>query len=412
MRRPIAHIIGAGFSGLSAALRLCQSGDFDVVLHEKLSRAGGRRHSFYDDALEREVDNGDYVLLTGWRESLDLISLIGARDQWVQQDKTELPFADMATGERWTLRPGAWPAPWWWISSPHSIPTRDVWMLSRLRNASAKAVVTEIFPRGASLDRLLRPLALAALNLDASRASARISGAALAQAFAEGAAGARLLFPAQDFARAFVDPAVRTLRKLGGVLRFERELIAMGYGPEDVATLEFADDRIELALGDVVILATPPEIASGLVPNMRAPIEFTATVTIHFDALPPRGAAPLTGVVNGPFHWLFARGERIGATALDAGSLLEVSREKLATEWWRAAAALLGLSDEEPAWRVIRRKRATFAATPAQNALRPPCATPWRNLFLAGGYVSADLPDTIETAVRSGHEAAKAAMAP
>ena len=123
------------------------------------------------------------------------------------------------------------------------------------------------------------------------------------------------------------------------------------------------------------------------------------------------GAAALTGVINGPFHWLIARGERISATARDAAPLLDVPRERLAGEWWRATAALLGLSDDEPAWRVIRRKRAAFAATPSQNALRPTCATQWRNLVLAGGYVASDLPDTIETAVRSGREAADAAMA-
>lgn len=411
MRRPIAHIIGAGFSGLSAALHLARAGSFEVILHERLMRAGGRRHSFYDEALGREVDNGDYLLLKSWRASLDLLSLIGARELWVEQPRAELPFADMATGERWTLRPGSWPAPWWWLTSPAGVPIADCWRLSRMRHARAGVVVADFAGPGPLADRFLRPLALAALNLDPSRASARMAGAALAEAFAKGGDGARLLFPAQDFARAFVDPALKALRKVGGTLRFERELRSIRYGAQDVATLEFAHDRIDLANGDVVILAVPPDVAAELVPQLRTPREFTATVTVHFDAAPPPGAAPLTGVVNGPFQWLFARGDRVSATARDAAALLDVPREKLAGEWWRAAAALLGLSDQEPAWRVIRRKRAVFAATPAQNALRPSCATSWRNLFLAGGYVASELPESIETAIRSGREAARAASA-
>ncbi|HUO55056.1 MAG TPA: FAD-dependent oxidoreductase, partial [Rhodoblastus sp.] len=51
-------------------------------------------------------------------------------------------------------------------------------------------------------------------------------------------------------------------------------------------------------------------------------------------------------------------------------------------------------------------KRATFAATPAQDALRPGAETQWRNLVLAGDWTQTGLPATIEGAVRSGVRAA------
>jgi hypothetical protein len=113
------------------------------------------------------------------------------------------------------------------------------------------------------------------------------------------------------------------------------------------------------------------------------------------------------GVVNGPFAWLFCHPDRISVGVRDARSLLEIPREKIAAEFWRAAAALTGLSDSMPAWRIIRQKRAGFAATPAQDALRPTCQTAWRNLFLAGAWVQNGLPESIESAVRSGEVAAK-----
>jgi uncharacterized protein with NAD-binding domain and iron-sulfur cluster len=88
---------------------------------------------------------------------------------------------------------------------------------------------------------------------------------------------------------------------------------------------------------------------------------------------------------------------------------MESPREDLAADLWRDVAALTGLSDAIPAWRIIRQKRATFAATPEQDALRPSCETPWRNLFLAGAYVQNGLPDSLESAVRSGALAAERA---
>ena len=60
---------------------------------------------------------------------------------------------------------------------------------------------------------------------------------------------------------------------------------------------------------------------------------------------------------------------------------------------------------------MVKEKRATFAATPAQNAKRPPARTRWRNLFLAGDWTSTGLPATIEGALRSGATAAAAVRA-
>jgi uncharacterized protein with NAD-binding domain and iron-sulfur cluster len=53
-----------------------------------------------------------------------------------------------------------------------------------------------------------------------------------------------------------------------------------------------------------------------------------------------------------------------------------------------------------------------FAATPEQNARRPGVRTAWRNLALAGDWTDTGLPATIESAVRSGHQAADFAIQP
>jgi uncharacterized protein with NAD-binding domain and iron-sulfur cluster len=58
----------------------------------------------------------------------------------------------------------------------------------------------------------------------------------------------------------------------------------------------------------------------------------------------------------------------------------------------------------------VKEKRATFAATPAQEARRPPARTRWGNLFLAGDWTATELPATIEGALRSGEAAAALAL--
>ena len=63
-----------------------------------------------------------------------------------------------------------------------------------------------------------------------------------------------------------------------------------------------------------------------------------------------------------------------------------------------------------PPWQIVRERRATFAATPAENAKRPGAATTFGNLFLAGDWTDTGLPATIEGAIRSGNRAADLAL--
>jgi uncharacterized protein with NAD-binding domain and iron-sulfur cluster len=82
----------------------------------------------------------------------------------------------------------------------------------------------------------------------------------------------------------------------------------------------------------------------------------------------------------------------------------------LARILWADVCKALGIDAPLPAWQIVKEKRATFAATPAQNARRPPARTQWRNLFLAGDWTATGLPATIEGALRSGEKAAALAL--
>jgi uncharacterized protein with NAD-binding domain and iron-sulfur cluster len=59
---------------------------------------------------------------------------------------------------------------------------------------------------------------------------------------------------------------------------------------------------------------------------------------------------------------------------------------------------------------VITEKRATFSCVPRLE--RPEGTTPLPGLLLAGDYVAADYPGTLEAAVRSGVAAGTRALGP
>jgi hypothetical protein len=129
-------------------------------------------------------------------------------------------------------------------------------------------------------------------------------------------------------------------------------------------------------------------------------------VNAHFRIDPSAHLPPMLGVINGICQWIFTLPGRISVTISDAGHLFNLPREELAQAIWRDVAKIGRLSEILPPWQIVRERRATFAATSEQNALRLGPETAWGNLFLAGDWTATGLPATIESAVRSGYRAA------
>ncbi len=413
MKQAVVHIVGAGVAGLAAARVLAATGRREVVLHEARPQAGGRRRSFYDATLGLDVDTGNFPLLSCWTSALAVIEAVGARGEWREEKEPGIAFADFSSGERWRLRPNPGRAPWWLIAPGRRGPRltlSDYWAARRLCSASNTATVASLGPNsGAAMERLWRPLCMAALNCPPETASASLAGTALRELVRFGGAGMRLLTPVHSFGRAFIEPLARRIQRDGATLRLERRLIALDFDAERLSGLEFENDRIDLGSGDSLILAAPWTVAASLVPGLEPPRSLSTTLTVHFLAPAPRDAPTVLGALGGLFQWLFGYRDRMSVTVGDATALLNEPNDTVAAECWGGVAALTGLSDALPPWRVIRSRR-SLAWTPEEAARRPSGRTAWRNLFLASGYLAGPLPDCIESAVRSGESAARALL--
>src|SRR5579883_322648 len=414
MDRPVVHIIGAGLAGLSAAVRLAES-SASIVLHEATRQAGGRCRSFFDETINATIDNGNHLLLSGNRSALAYLDAIGARDELTGPGRCEIAFADMATNERWTIRVNEGPLLWWLLVEGRRTPgvrLLDYLGALRLLWAPKGAKLSQVISCSDRLyERLWRPFFLAALNTEPKDGSAALAAATLRETLAKGGRACHPLVAANGLSRAFVDPALRLLQKRGAQARFERRLRGVEFSGDRATSLEFEHDAIALGERDLVVVATPAHIAAGLVPDLVTPQQTSAIVNGHFNIAPPAGTPPILGVVNGMVEWIFAYPDRISTTISGADRFIDAPREKLAADLWRDIAALTNLPDTLPSWRIIKEKRATFLATPEEAARRPPTATRWRNLLLAGDYVNTGLPATIEGAIRSGAAAAALALA-
>jgi len=411
------HVIGAGLAGLSAALSLTASGR-SVIVHEAARVAGGRCRSYVDRELELRIDNGNHLLLSGNRAAKAYIAEIGAEDAFRVAKRAMFPFVDALTNERWVVRPNNGRFPWWILRSNRRVPdTRlsDYWGISRLARVRDDRPVADSVRRGRLYWRLLEPLAKAALNTSAQEGLARLLGAVMRETLLRGGTACLPMLPKVGLSEALIDPAIATLQARGAEIRFNSRIFELTLRAGRVTSLRGPDGPIPVGAGDAVVLAAPAWVAADLLPGLTAPDAFEAILNIHFlhTAKPagPIEEAGFVGVTSATAEWVFLKPGHISVTISAANNMVDDPARVIASQVWPNVVDALGLppklKESLPPFRVVKERRATFAATAQQEQLRPQARTDLAaNVALAGDWTATGLPATIEGAIRSGRSAA------
>ena len=406
-------VIGAGLAGLSAASILAARGAAVTVI-EAAGQAGGRCRSYFDAAMDGVIDNGNHLVLSGNRAVRDYLARIGARDALEGPPRAEFAFVDLRDGRRLMLRPNEGTIPYWVLCESRRVPSTDpgdYFTYAPLLWADKKAAIGSLVKdRGPLWERLMRPFLLAALNTEPEESSAALAGAVVRETLVKGGRHYRPRIAHPTLAAAFVDPAMQYLKARGATVYLSTRLRALGFDGHAATALHTAEINMPVTSGDVVVLAVPPWSAADLIPGLTAPNDFRAIVNAHFKITAPAGAPPILGVIGGIAEWIFTFHDRISVTVSGADAIVDQDRDALAIRIWADVAKALSVELPMPAWQIVKEKRATFAATPAQDARRPAAQSQWRNLFLAGDWTQTGLPATIEGALRSGETAAALAL--
>ncbi len=429
------HVIGGGLAGLSAALGLAEAGR-RVVVYEAGPACGGRARSYHDRHLGCRLDNGNHLLLSANRTVFDYLDRTGARDSLVGPGEPIFPFHDLSAGLRWTLRLSAGRVPWWVLARGRRVPGMrlgELVGLARLLRAGPDAVVADCLRPGRLADRLMVPLAVSVLNTRPEQGSAALMGRVMRESMAKGGSACVPWFPREGLSESLVDPALARLEALGAVIRTGSRVTGLGMAQGRVDRLRLSGGEVALDREDGVVLALPAQsvrdVALDALPGLVVPDAFESILNLHYRAdvadhlVGDLARARFAGVVGGLTEWVFVKPGILSVTVSAANHLAGDAPDALAATIWRELRAVVGpflrpgtppgaLPEALPPHRVVREKRATFAATPAQERLRPECRTAVANLVLAGDWTATGLPATIEGAMRSGVAAATALSSP
>jgi hydroxysqualene dehydroxylase len=392
-----AVVVGGGLAGLSAALELVDAGH-QVTLFEARPTLGGKVQTLpeRDGDPEPPPDNGQHIALGCFDAYLGFLERIGS-SQDVERRPLELTVID-ERGRTATIGYGLRPL----LRYGH-IGFRDrlriLRLLARLPRLRARGGETfgEFLRRHGqtetAIERFWDVFIRPGLNLRTDDVDAQAAWFTVVRALRSGRAASDLVLPTAPLGRMHGEAAARKLEEAGA----------------DVRTNARVDDLAELE-ADAIVLALPPDEAAPLLGEEWA-FEYSPIVSAHllFDRVLLR--EPMAALLGSHAHWVFDRGRLTGhhpaygqyltVVSSAAPELLEIRGRELVDVIAGEVTGRLGAA--EVLWsRVSREPEATISVRPGLDLPAPRRA----EIVLAGAWLAAPWPPTMEAAVRSGRDAA------
>lgn len=413
-------VIGGGWSGLAAAVRLSEQGQH-VHLIESAKQLGGRARSV--DWQELQIDNGQHLMIGAYHRTLTLLDAIGAdaaslftrRPLDINIHDPAYPNLRIASGQ---VLP--WPLSMAWRlgrDNGLSIVSEVLWLSlkARLFDHNADTSVSHWLHEAKQSERLIRqlwePLCLATMNTPIENASASVFANVLNDTFRR-RHDTDLLIPKVALGQLLPDHAETYIRQHGGQISLQTRVrhLSVSHGK----VIGAVTDKGDLINAEQVILATPAMVSRQLLAShVSVPVfDSHPIATVYLQYAPEvRLPQPVIGLSGTLGQWLFERSdlrpglvtvvisgpgehEKLNKQALIAAVSSEIST-LLPTFPPRAVDAL-----------VIREKKATFACNVDIQRQRPNNRTEITGLWLAGDFVANPYPATLEGAILNGERTA------
>lgn len=227
-------------------------------------------------------------------------------------------------------------------------------------------------------------------------------------------------------------PCIDYIEQRGGRVVFNRGVTGISVQDGKVASLSLQDGSIVEAGAylsalpfDVLCRLLPQDQASDPYFSMLDGLSVSPITAVHVWFDRPVTELGYAAVIGRRIQWIFNQSSRhAGAFSADNGGAYLGLVVSASDDWMKTPRQVIidqAMEDLEsllPAVRqakllkaiVVKEGRATFAPRPGCDALRPGPSSPLPNLSIAGDWVQTGWPATMESAVRSGYQAAEALL--
>ncbi|MFY9558053.1 MAG: hydroxysqualene dehydroxylase HpnE [Blastocatellia bacterium] len=429
-------IIGGGFAGLAAGVRLSESG-YEVLLLERRNHLGGRAYSFLDSKTGDVVDNGQHLFMGCYRHTIAFLETIGRLDRLKFQERPRVDFLD---------RDGFTSFDCPQLPSPLNVlvgllKMKGLGIGDKLRAFNVGRAIKSngrLPANGLTVDQWLDelgqstrirqrfwyPMVVATLNQSPAIASARMLRVVLREAFGGDSKSARIGISRVGLSDLYTDGASNFIKSRGGDVQTGSQVRRLIIESGVVVAVELKDgERIE---GDYVISAVPPEALFAILPDEIKSKEFASleslgsspivSINLWFDR--PIIDHEFVGLLGTRSQWIFNKDLILTPGKKSNQVAVIISAARLFVDWTRNDLVDMAISELHellPASRsaellhsvIVKEREATLSHTVESDSLRPGATTSIANLILAGDWTDTGLPATIESAVMSGDVAAR-----
>ena len=431
-------IIGGGFAGLAAGVRLAESGNCVVSLFERKKHLGGRAYSFTDRATGDTVDNGQHLFMKCYLKTREFLETIGTGDRLRFQRQFRLDFIHPDLGRTALTFPRLLPPPLNLLAGfmrYRPVDVGDVVRLHRVRTA-LKAPT----PPGLTVNDWLEdckqspsirqafwdPLCIAALNQQPHAAPAAQLKAVLNQAFFGRSDSTVMGYAGVGLSAMYTGAASAFIQRHGGICHIGDAAGELHVTHNDKIRIRLRSGTVVAA--DAAICAITPPALSRLLPkgfeDLKARLKTfypSPILSVNLWFKRPILNRPFVGLLKGHMDWVFSKPMlydgrdraspgHVTLVASAADGLVDQPDERL------VEIALRDLHTFLPETRIIplehhlvvRERQATFALPRGHSP--PPNRTAAPSVFIAGDWTDTGLPATVESAVESGYRAAALAL--
>jgi squalene-associated FAD-dependent desaturase len=460
-------VIGGGLAGITAAIGLRDAG-VDVTLLESRPRLGGAASSYARAGMM--IDNGQHVFLRCCSSYQDLLARLGVTGQVTIQDRFDVTVLSGVGSRSARLRRNGLPSPFHLAGALAGYPLLSLAERARVGRAALAFRMADPASAALDRQRLGDWLAargqdeqarrrlwdlfiISALNIGGDDASVGLAATVIKTALLGRRDAADIGMAKVPQGRLHAEATADLLARLGAEVRLGARAAAIeplagggfrislsrGDGADETGMGGLEDPGTTSAgtgtagpdtgtgqpiLADGVVLAVPASQAARLAASAGVTnasgweqLGYSPIVNVHVIYDRQVMKLPFVAAVDSPVQWVFDKTRQSG---LQAGQYLAVSLSAAddyvdmpvaalrqlfvpALEQLFPASAGAGITD----FFVTRERRATFRQAPGSGALRPGAATSVPGLVLAGSWTDTGWPDTMEGAVRSGHNAAQ-----
>jgi squalene-associated FAD-dependent desaturase len=429
-------IIGGGFAGLTAGVRLSERG-WKVTVLERRGHLGGRAYSFIDQKTGDVVDNGQHLFMGCYQHTIDFLRTIGRLDRLKFQERPRVDFLDREGFTSFDCPP--LPAPLHVLAGLFRM--KGLGAGDKLRALNLRRAIKSngrFSPDSLTVDQWLDqlgqsqriktrfwyPMVIATLNQSPDVASARMLQVVLKEAFGGDARSANIGISRVGLSDLYTDGAADFIKARSGAVQTGAQVQKLIVRQGNVFAVELRDGRrIE---ADYFISAVPPSALFAILPDELKNSEFASleklgsspivSINLWFDK--PIIDREFVGLLGTRSQWLFNKdlvlstdkhSNQIAVIVSAARDFVDLTKSDLVEMAISELHELLPESRNANVLHnvIVKEREATLSHTVESDDLRPNLRTSIPNFILAGDWTNTGLPATIESAVMSGDLAAK-----